>query len=264
MRTWSEPRLADEVGCCKLGRMSAESAAPRGPGNAPSEREARLQQRLAVPVLLAALASVPAVFLTLFDDPARTAGVVLNTLSGAVIVAEALVLFALSEHKLRWLRRNRVLVGLVLLVIPAAVVAAGPIQLLRLLKVVGALRIVRIGRIIKAGRILRERADLDGAWQRAIGLGVTLLVAAFVTLVLSDPTSYTRQFLDGAVAWLGVTGAILAGAVLAIATYVVRTGRIRKAYPSSTGALHASAAHVRSGPRLAGTEAASRTPDTPV
>jgi len=216
--------------------MSAEPAAPREPGAAPSGREAQLQQRLAVPVLLAALASVPAVFLTLLEDPARTAGVVLNTLSGAVIVAETIVLFALSEHKLRWLGQNRVLVVLALLVIPAAVMAAGPVQLLRLLKIVGALRIVRIGRIIKAGRILRERAGLDGAWQRVIGIGVTLLVAAFVALVLSDPTSYTRQILDGAVAWLGVTGTILAGVVLAIATYVVRTGRFKKAAPSRVAA----------------------------
>lgn len=190
-------------------------------------------------MLLAALASIPGVFLTLFDDPARTAGVVLNALSGGVIIAETLVLFALSEHKPRWLRQNSMLVGLTLLLIPAVVIAAGPIQLLRLVKVVGALRIIRVGRIIKAGRILRERADLNGPWQRVIGTGVTLLVAVFVALVLSDPTSYTRQVLDGAVAWLGVTGAILAGAAIAIATYVVRTGRFKLAAPlRATSAVH--------------------------
>jgi CsoR family transcriptional regulator, copper-sensing transcriptional repressor len=192
------------------------------------DRADRIQQRLAVPVLIAALSSIPGVFLTLFDDPARTAGAVLNTLSGAVIVAEVVVLFAVSERKLDWLKRNRALVGLALLIAPAAVFAVGPVQLLRLVKVVGALRIVRVGRIFKAGRILRERAGLDEAWQRHISIGITLLIATFVALVLSDPTSHSRRVLDGAVSWLGITGVLLAGAVLAIATYVVRTSRDRK------------------------------------
>lgn len=211
-----------------FGVMSAEPAAPRGEGDAPSDLSARLQQRLAVPVLLAALASVPAVFLTLFDDPARSAGVLLNTLSGGVLIAETAVLFALSDHKLRWLKQNRLLVAITLSIIPAVILAAGPVQLLRLLKLVGALRIVRVARIIKAGRILRDRAGLDKTWQRVIGVGVTLLVAAFVALVLADPTSHSRQILDGAVAWLGVSGAILAGVVLAVATYVVRAARAKK------------------------------------
>lgn len=201
-----------------------------------ADRSTRMQQRFAMPVLLAALASLPAVFLTLFDDPARTAGVVLNTLSGAVIVAEAVVLLALSRDKLEWLKQNRLLVLLALLVVLAALFAAGPLQLLRLLKVVGALRIVRVGRILTAGRILRERAGLNSVWQRIVGVGMTLLVAAFVALVLADPTSYSRQILSGAVAWLGVTGAILAAVVLAIATYVVRSARVsRRAQPSEPG-----------------------------
>src|SRR5690606_41402854 len=62
-------------------------------------RSNRLQERMAVPVLLAALASVPAVFLTLLDEPARSAGTLINTLSGAVIVAEVVVLFAVSDRK---------------------------------------------------------------------------------------------------------------------------------------------------------------------
>jgi CsoR family transcriptional regulator, copper-sensing transcriptional repressor len=211
-----------------FGTMSAEPLAPRANGDAPLDRNARLKQRLALPVLLAALASVPAVFLTLLDEPARSAGAVLNTISGGVLIAETIVLLALSEHKLRWLKDNRGLVALSLLIIPAAVFAAGPVQLLRVVKIVGALRIVRVGRILKAGRILRDRAGLDSTWQRITGIGITLLVASFVALVLSDPTSHSRQVLDGAVAWLGVTGAILAGVVLAVATYVVRTARWKK------------------------------------
>ncbi len=190
-----------------------------------NDRAERLRERLAIPVLIAALASVPAVFLTLLDNPARIAGAMLNALSGAVLVAETAVLFAVSDQRLRWLKDNRYLVGLAILMIPAVAFAAGPVQLLRLVRLVGALRILRVTRIFKAGRILRERAKLDKRWERLVSGGITLLVAAFVAAVLSDPTSHSRRILDGAFAWLGVTGAVMAGAVLGIATYVVRTSR---------------------------------------
>lgn len=180
-----------------------------------------------MPVLLAALASVPAVFLTLLDEPARSAGTLVNTLSGAVIVAEVVVLFAVSDDKWGWLRRNpgRVLLGCA--VVAAVVFTVGPLQLLRLTKTLGALRILRASKLLTAGRILRERAGLQGPWQQAIGVGLTVLTAVFVALVLSDPTSQSRRVLDGALHWLGVTGVVLAGAVLAIATYVLRTARDR-------------------------------------
>jgi CsoR family transcriptional regulator, copper-sensing transcriptional repressor len=191
----------------------------------PLGRGSALQRRLSGAVLIAALASVPAVFLTLFDDPARTAGVVVNTLSGAVLISETVVLFVLADRKVSWLRRNRWLVIFAILVVPAVLFAVGPFQLLRLVKVIGALRIIRAGRILTAGRILRERAGLERRWQRVIGAGMTLLVAAFAAAVLSDPTSHTRELLDGAVAYLGIAGVLLAGAVLGLATYVVRSAR---------------------------------------
>ncbi|MFW5876513.1 MAG: hypothetical protein ACOCXM_07230 [Myxococcota bacterium] len=199
----------------------------------PVDRAEELQQRLAVPVLIAALASIPGVFLTLFDDPARTAGAVINALSGAVLVAEVIVLFAVSERKILWLKRNRWLVGTAALMAPAVVLAIGPVQLLRLVRLVGALRIIRVARILKAGRIVRERAGLDERWQKVLGAGVSLLVAVFVAAILADPTSHTRRVLDGAVGWLGVTGVVLAGAVMGIATYLVRTSRSRTSAPSA-------------------------------
>ncbi len=178
-----------------------------------------------MPVLVAALASVPAIFLTLLDDPWERVGAGLNTVSGAVLVAETIVLFALAEDRRAWLRRNRWLVLLTIAIIPAVVFAIGPVQLLRLLRIAGALRIIRVGRILKAGRIVRERVGLDRVWQRIIGAGVTLLCAAFVALVLADPTSTSRELLDGAVERLGWIGVIVAGLILAAATFIVRSQR---------------------------------------
>ena len=191
----------------------------------PVDRADRVAQRLAIPVLVAALASVPAVFLTLFDEPYQSAGTTLNTLSGSVLIAETVVLLAVSEDRARWVRSNLWLVGLAVVMIPAVIFAVGPVQLLRLVRVVGALRIIRVGRIIKAGRILRERAGLDAVWQRVFSGLLIALVAAFVALVLADPTSESRRLLDGAVQRVGLIGVLLAGTVLGIATYVVRTHR---------------------------------------
>lgn len=191
----------------------------------PVDRADRLAERLAIPVLIAALASVPAVFLTLMDEPYQSAGSTLNTISGGVLIAETVVLFAVSDQRLTWVRRNLWLVALAVVMIPAVIFAVGPVQLLRLMRVVGALRIIRVGRIFKAGRIVRERAGLNAVWQRVIGAVLVTLVAAFVTIVLADPTSQSRQLLDGAVDRIGVIGVLLAGTVLAVATYIVRTHR---------------------------------------
>lgn len=189
------------------------------PGRDPEEH---WEQRLALPVIIAALASVPAVFLTLLDSPYDTVGNVVNWLSGAVLVAETVVLLAVSRDKRDWIRRNRWLLLLTVAIVISVVFAVGPVQLLRLLRVFGALRLVRAGRIVKAARIMRERLGLTGRWSKVAYAGAALLVAAFVGVVLADPTSRSRQLLDQ---WLGGTSqvalSVLAGAVLAVATFLV-------------------------------------------
>lgn len=194
------------------------------------DRADRLAERLAIPVLVAALASVPAVFLTLMQDPYAAAGGVLNSISGGVLIAETVVLFAVSDDRRAWLWRNRWLVLLAVVMVPAVLFAIGPVQLLRLLRLVrfvGALRILRVKRIFKAGRILRERAGLDQTWQRVVGFALSLLVALFVAMVLADPTSESRRLIDGAVGRFGVLGVVLAGTVLGVATFVVMTTKDR-------------------------------------
>lgn len=193
------------------------------------DRADRVAERLAIPVLVAALASVPAVFLTLFDEPYETIGNGINTLSGAVLIAETVVLFAVSQDRLSWLKRNKWLVLLAVAIIPAVVFAVGPVQLLRLTRVahairmVGAVRIIRVGRIMKAGRILRERAGLDARWQKVIAFAATILAAAFVAVILADPTSASGGALRSVVDVVGIPGVLLAGLILGGATYVVRT-----------------------------------------
>jgi CsoR family transcriptional regulator, copper-sensing transcriptional repressor len=173
------------------------------------------------------LASIPATFLTLFDGAFQTAGTTLNALSGAVLVAETVVLLAVAEDKRVWLRDNRWLVALTVAVVVAVVFAIGPVQLLRLARVAGALRIIRVRRIMKAGRIIQQRYGVDARWERVATGVLTLAVAAFVAIVLADPTSQSRQFLEGAAGRFGALSAVLAGALIAGATYVVLSNRGR-------------------------------------
>ncbi len=201
----------------------------------PRDRADRVAEKIAIPVLIAALASVPAVFLTLLDEPYQSFGEGLNTISGAVLIAETLVLFLVSEDRLGWLKRNWWLVGLAIIIIPAIIFTIAGLQLLRVAVVVrfllssvrfiGAFRIIRVGRILKAGRLVRERFGLDQRWQRGITIAVTLLAAAFVAVVLADPTSASREWLAAAVDWLGPVGIIIAGLILGAATYIVYTQR---------------------------------------
>ena len=201
------------------------------------DRADRLAERIAVPVLVAALASVPAVFLTLLDEPYQTIGEGLNTLSGGVLIAETVVLLAVSENRWAWIKRNKWLVALAAAVIPAVVFAVGPVQLLRLVRVAGALRIIRVKRIFKAGKIVQERAGLSKAWERVIAVGVTLLCAAFVAVMLADPTA-TGELLklgtESQDAWsnvvnrLGRVGVIVAGLIVFTATLLVFNHRRNK------------------------------------
>ena len=187
-------------------------------------RQERWEERLAWPVLIAALASVPAVFLTLLGDPVSSWGVVASAVAGVVLMAEPVVLLAVSPNKGAWLRRNWWLVLLAVLIVLSVVFALGPFQVFRLLRAIGALRVLRVRRIMTAGRILGRRAS--GGPGRWPAVAASVLVAVFVGVVLADPTSTTRGLLAELLpeGWM-VPIAVLAGLVLAGATFVVVRSR---------------------------------------
>ncbi|SDS25572.1 hypothetical protein SAMN04489751_1594 [Brevibacterium sandarakinum] len=183
-------------------------------------REQRWQARLAVPVLVAALVSIPAVFLTFLSEPWSDAGRVINLLSGLVLVGETLILFLVTPSKKSWFKRHLWLVVLTVLVVIGVVFALGPVQLFRIIRLVGALRILRTGRIIKAGRLLSGR--ISGRWNRLAALGVSILVAIFVAATLADPSSTVREILRGVLPFdFGPIAVIVSGLVLAGATFIV-------------------------------------------
>lgn len=199
----------------------------------PPDRAEELEERFTVPVIVAALASVPAMFLTALEGRPAQFGTAINYATLAVFVAEAVVLFALAGDRRQWLRKHWFLVAVAVATVPAVVFAVGPLQVLRLIRFVGALRVLRVRRIFKAGRILRERAGLNGRVATVLTVVVSVLAAAFVAIVLSDPTSETRGFLDGALERFGLAPTILAGLVLAGATFVVVRARRQETRPEA-------------------------------
>lgn len=198
-----------------------------GDESAPAQDEVeprlrRWEERLGVPVLVAAVVSLPAVWLTLLEQPWSDVGLVVNALSGAVLLGETAVLLLVSRDKRRWVHENRWLLGISLLTLVAVVFTIGPLQLLRLVRAIGALRVLRAGRIVSATRRLRRRWGLTGPWSRILTAVASLVVAAFVAVVLADPTSRSRQLLEGLVGEVPATVlVVVAGLLLGGATFVV-------------------------------------------
>lgn len=173
-----------------------------------------------MPVLVAALVSIPAVFLTFLSGPWADAGRVINALSGLVLVGETLILLLVTPDKVAWLKRHLWLVVLTILIVLGVIFALGPVQLFRLIRLIGALRILRTGRIIKAGRLLS--GHIEGAWNRFAALGVSILVAIFVAATLADPSSTVRGLLRDVLPFqFGPIAIIASGLVLAAATFIV-------------------------------------------
>jgi hypothetical protein len=188
-------------------------------------REERWQERLALPVLVAALASIPAMFLTVAEGTLGTAGHVVDIVSGAVLVGETVILLVVAEHKRAWIRGHLGLIALTVAVIVAAVLALGPVQILRLVRTVGALRILRAGRIVKAARSVGDRMGFTGRLAHVAAAGAGLLVAVFVGVVLADPTSRSRDLLTAVLGDVSTPVIVvlsgIAGLILGVATYLL-------------------------------------------
>ena len=182
-----------------------------------------------MPVLVAALASIPAMFLTVADGALSVTGHVVDAISGAVLVAETLILLAVAENKRAWIRSHLGLIVLTVAVVVAVVFALGPVQVLRLIRTIGALRILRARRIVKAARAIGLRHGWTGRLSQVLAVGAGLLVAVFVGVVLADPTSRSHDLLSRFFGELGTPLVVVlsgvAGVVLGLATYLLARDR---------------------------------------
>jgi hypothetical protein len=176
-------------------------------------------------VLVAALASIPAMFLSVASGVWGATGRVIDVASGVVLVAETVILLVVAQDKRAWIRGHLGLIAFTLLVVAAVVFAVGPVQVLRLVRTIGALRILRARRILRAARALGNRTGLA----HAMSAGAGLLVTVFVGVVLSDPTSRSNDLLEQVVGQVStftvVLTSALAGLVLGAATFLLARDR---------------------------------------
>lgn len=189
-------------------------------------RADRVEERLAIPVILAAAVSVPAVFLTAMTEGTSAAiGTALNWASLAMLTAESVLLFILTGHRIAWLWRHKWTLAILAVAVPAVIFVVAPAQALRMVarivQFVGAVRVLRAGRIVKAGRVLARRIGWTGQWRYLPILAGSVIAAVFVGIVLSDPSSTTRDLIDDLPGELQVTLVLLAAATLAVATFIV-------------------------------------------
>jgi hypothetical protein len=204
----------------------AEQAARRAGREVRNRRAERVEERLAVPVIIAAAVSVPAVFLsTVTEGTSARVGTALNWASLAVLSAESVLLFLLTGDRLAWLWRHRWKLAILAVAVPAVALTVAPAQSLRLvvwtIRFFGALRVLRAGRIIRAGRVLARRFGWVGRWRHLAVLAGSAVAAVLVAIILADDTSTTRLLLERADGWPGLPLVLAACALLAVATFVV-------------------------------------------
>lgn len=193
-----------------------ETALGRGSDEKLEEVQERWETRLAWPVFVAAIVSVPAVFLTLLDEPFEMIGHVGLWLVTAVLVFETVVLFLVSPAKIDWIRRNWWLIGLTGGGILAVVFSIGPLQLFRVLRSVGALRVMRAKQMARAGESLGKKGH--SRWHQLLGkVLATLVVGSFVVIAMVDPDSEARGALEN---WVGEDGAIAAAVAAGVLTMI--------------------------------------------
>ncbi|GAB3718628.1 metal-sensitive transcriptional repressor family protein [Nocardiopsis oceani] len=181
-----------------------------------------LERRLALPVLVCAVVSVPAVFLGMWGEGRWSEiGHLVNWLAGLVLWAEWILLIALAKNKLGWLRTHKWSTFVAAVTLPAVIFTLGPAQVLRLARVAATLRLVRVTRIIEAGGVLRRRMGLTGARGAVAAVATTALSLAFAAAILADPDSASRRFFANLAESFGFWQVALALTLIAVATALI-------------------------------------------
>jgi hypothetical protein len=196
-----------------------------------------LQFKLRVPVIVAVCASIPAVFLTVWTDgDLAFAGKAIGWVAGAVLWFESVVLLLAAEHKRDWLWRHKWMLLVCALTLVSLVVAAGGAQVLRLAYLVGTIRVLRAKRIIDVAGILSRRLSLGLWWKSGLFTGAGVVATGIAAVLLFDPDAEYRELLHWFDANLRLLPILLAGAVLAVATwYFVRQRAVARRAARAAG-----------------------------
>lgn len=140
------------------------------------ERSERIERRLEIPVIVAALLVIPVIVIeeSSFGEPWDTVGVVLNWATWIAFLAEAVVMLTVVPDRWRWVRQHPIEVAVVVLTPPFLTALAG-VRLLRLLRLLRLFRLARIARRLFSAEGLQYAAALAALTAVAGGAGFAAL-----------------------------------------------------------------------------------------
>jgi voltage-gated potassium channel len=157
-----------------------------------------MERRLELPLLVAALLTIPALAVEQAGarEPWHTIAVVLNWSIWAAFLAEVVLMLRVEENRALWLRQHPLDVAIVLLTppfLPASLQAARVFRLLRLL------------RLLRAASLVRRLLTTEGVRDAAVLALVTILGggAAFAAIEKTDAHGHHISAWDGV--WWAIT-----------------------------------------------------------
>ena len=111
------------------------------------ERSKRIERRLEIPVLIAAVLVIPVIVIeeSSFGEPWETIGSAVNWATWLVFLAEAVVMLSVVPDRWRWIKSHPIEVVVVVLTPPFMTGLAG-VRLLRLLRLLRLVRVARFAR----------------------------------------------------------------------------------------------------------------------
>jgi len=168
-------------------------------------RVTNVHRLFAWPVLIASLATVTGLLVSLADGPVGELGEEVAMLAGLVIVAESVLVFLVSGDKWRWLRRHWLIVVISLLVLGLFVVeVVVPLHLLRLVSgfsvspvghVLQHAKILHVGEFGHAKEHLATSSKLAAGLHQPVEALIGIAVPVYLVATLLDPESESRELL---------------------------------------------------------------------
>jgi voltage-gated potassium channel len=185
------------------------------------ERSERIERRLDLLVLIAALLVIPVIVIeeSSFGEPWDTLGVVLNWATWLAFLAEAVVMLAVVPDRWRWIREHPIDVAIVVLT-PPFLTALAPVRLLRLL---------RLLRLVRLAPLARRLFSLEGLRYTALVAALTAVAggAGFAALEKGQSTAegiYWAVTTMTTVGYGDLSPATTGGKMLAVVVMLVGIG----------------------------------------
>jgi voltage-gated potassium channel len=194
------------------------------------ERSTRIAKRLELPVLIAAVLTVPTTIVeeSHIRDPWSQIATGLNWAIWGMFLAEIVIMLAVVPSKRSWLRHHPLELAIVVLTPPALLTAVQPIRLLRLLRVLRLFRLaplvrralsmegLRFAVILALLTAVAGGAAFAAVENYSVGNGIYWALTTMTTVGYGDITPKTAEgkVVAGVVMLIGIgTATLLIGAV---------------------------------------------------